>query len=387
MVVRAMQRPAARGLIALIVLVAVGLPPRSARAQACSDQSVVQPRPIPLGISGGGKLSRSFTPSGLVCCTGTLGALVESQNGLIQYVLSNSHVIARVNRAVPGELIVQPGLVDQSPMCLPRGAIGHAVARFSRSIRIRFVASGKTNVADAAVARVIRGDVSPDILDIGPIDATPVIDPGALLNVAVQKRGRTSCLTAGTMTNVNTTVTVTYPRVCNEGFGTAIFDNQIVVTSPTAFIQPGDSGSMLLTTETCPRALGLLFAGNETGTMALANPIESVLTGLNVKIVGGCTSATASADVSSTGAANAPGLPAIAAATVAKVAAVKDRHVGELIGIPGVVGAGVGAADEPGKARIDVFVQKDTPETRALIPAEYEGIPVHVIESGEITAW
>jgi len=384
-----MQRPAARGLVALIVVAALGLPPRSARAQACSDQTVVQPRPIPLGVSGGGRLSRSFTRFGAVCCTGTLGALVESQNGLTQYVLSNSHVIGRVNRAVRGELIVQPGLVDQSPICMPRGAIGHAVARFSKSIRIRFQASGKTNAADAAIARVVRGDVSPDILDIGPINGTAVTDPSPLLNAPVQKRGRTSCLTAGTMTDVSTTVMVTYPRLCNEGFGTAIFDNQIMVTSPTAFIQPGDSGSLLLTTETCPRALGLLFAGNDTGTMAFANPIESVLSGLNVKIVGGCASATAAADLSTftTGSTNASLLPAVAAETVAKVAAVKNRHVGELIGIPGVVGAGVGAADEPGKARIDVMVEKDTPETRAQIPAEYDGIPVHVIESGEITAW
>ena len=62
-----------------------------------------QKRPIKLGISGGNILDSTFFFGLQFCCSGTLGALVE-KNGTL-YVLSNNHVLARVNRGEVGEPI------------------------------------------------------------------------------------------------------------------------------------------------------------------------------------------------------------------------------------------------------------------------------------------
>lgn len=87
----------------------------------------------------------------------------------------------------------------------------------------------------------------------------------------------TTGLTSGSITSINTTVIVRYSR------GQARFVNQIVVESSSAFILPGDSGSLLVTQDGNIPA-GLLFAGNSSGTYALANRIEDVLTALGQRL-------------------------------------------------------------------------------------------------------
>src|SRR5271157_1157299 len=76
-------------------------------------QQTALSRPIPLGTSGGNINSLIKSKKGKVtgCFSGTLGSMVQDSND-IQYVLSNNHVIANQNKAKPGQLIVQPGLVD-----------------------------------------------------------------------------------------------------------------------------------------------------------------------------------------------------------------------------------------------------------------------------------
>jgi hypothetical protein len=69
------------------------------------------------------------------------------------------------------------------------------------------------------------------------------------------------------------------------GSGTARFVNQIAVYSRKPFIKAGDSGSLLVT-KTGHNPVGLLFAGNTTGKLAIANPIDAVLESLGVTIDG-----------------------------------------------------------------------------------------------------
>lgn len=64
----------------------------------------------------------------------------------------------------------------------------------------------------------------------------------ASLGQAVQKYGRSTSLTHGTITGLNATVTVNY-----GSSGNATFVNQIIVSSSRSFIQAGDSGSLLVT--------------------------------------------------------------------------------------------------------------------------------------------
>jgi hypothetical protein len=55
-------------------------------------------------------------------------------------------------------------------------------------------------------------------------------------------------------------------------------------------------------------------------------------------------------------------------------------HRGELLGLSGVVGVGEGELD--GEPCVVVLVEPPRPE----LPAELEGYPVSVIESGPVTA-
>jgi hypothetical protein len=129
--------------------------------------------------------------------------MVQDTNGK-QFILSNNHVLADLNKAKPGDLIVQPGLAEPAIAC--RKMPGDAVATFSRAVKVKF---GKkvTNTVDAAIAAVNPGDVSADILNIGPI-ASAVAD--ATIGLAVQKMGRTTCLTSNTIAAVGVNVEVSY---------------------------------------------------------------------------------------------------------------------------------------------------------------------------------
>jgi hypothetical protein len=94
----------------------------------------------------------------------------------------------------------------------------------------------------------------------------------AAIGQAVQKYGRTSQLTTGTITATNGTITINYGTA-----GNAIFYNQIIVQSSKPFIKAGDSGSLLVT-KTGLNPVGLLFAGDSSGKYAIANDIYNVLT-------------------------------------------------------------------------------------------------------------
>jgi hypothetical protein len=65
--------------------------------------------------------------------------------------------------------------------------------------------------------------------------------------------------------------------------------------------------------------------------------------------------------------------------TGSKVAAVLERHREELMALPGVAGVGEGRCN--GKPCIKVYVKGK--ETGGKIPAEIEGFPVSVEETGE----
>ncbi len=96
----------------------------------------------------------------------------------------------------------------------------------------------------------------------------------------MQKYGRTTGLTHGTVTVINATVNVGYSK------GTACFRNQIVVESARGgFIKAGDSGSGLVTISG-NNPVGLLYAGNRSGKVAIANHIEDVLDAVGVSIDG-----------------------------------------------------------------------------------------------------
>jgi hypothetical protein len=100
---------------------------------------------------------------------------------------------------------------------------------------------------------------------------------------SVQKCGRTTECTVGTVEEINATVTV-----CFAGFPfctkSATFVNQFTIT-PGDFSAGGDSGSLIVTNDNNKNPVGLLFAGSSTRT--IANPIGVVLDHFGVTIDGG----------------------------------------------------------------------------------------------------
>jgi hypothetical protein len=68
----------------------------------------------------------------------------------------------------------------------------------------------------------------------------------------------------------------------------------------------------------------------------------------------------------------------------ADITRVLERHTDSLMNIPGVVGTAEGSC--AGRPCILVFVIKDTPEVRKVVPSQLEGVMVEIRESGQIEA-
>jgi hypothetical protein len=335
---------------------------------AWSQYADWQTRPIQLGTSGGNinDINRRF------CCSGTLGGLVQDGNG-IQYILSVNHVLARTNKGVEGDDVIQPGLIDQEPGCNQNTT--DAVADLSRFVSISFNRGG-SNTVDAAIAQIRNGQVNPTgpILGIGQLSSDIA---GPSLNMPVQKSGRTTGHTTGNITGVNATVTVVYDRTCGRGARRAKFTNQFRI-GPAGFSAGGDSGSFIVENSSPnPRAVGLLFAGSSTDTFA--NPISYVLSSLGVMIVGAGSPSPFSV---------AQSLPGVDASAVEAVNKVKERYEEDILNIEGVVGIGIGLSETvPGEVVIEVYIEKPLYEMTQTIPDKLEGIPVKIVETGEIVAY
>jgi len=357
---------------------------------AWSDEHTAeQTRPIQLGTSGGNvnDSSRAF------CCGGTLGALVQDANK--KYILSNNHVLAKTNQGISGDDIIQPGLIDQNPVCSKDYSNG--VADLTSFVSISFM-KGTTNTVDAAIAEVRSNcigslgytvncvDPLGSILDIGQVSNSTVTTP--TFNMPVKKSGRTTGQTTGTITATNVTVDIRYNKQCGIGSQKARFINQIMI-GPAGFSAGGDSGSLIV--ENCsqyPRVVGLLFAGSSTST--LANPISDVLSLLGVSMVGSsltpCSSSTSTGVSLMTAQSQLP--PQANHRAVEAVSKVKERHEEAILRIEGVVGIGIGLSDtEPGQVVIEVYTKRPVHEMKHLIPEALEGIPVKIVETGEIVAY
>ena len=320
-----------------------------------------QVRTLEFGSSGGNvnDISNAF------CCSGTLGALLT--NGTNQYILSNNHVLGRSGQAVPGEDVSQPGRIDNN--CAP----GEIVGDFTAAPLL-----GPSNV-DAAVAQLRAGTMKSDgsILDIGVI--SNVVQPAAL-GLAVKKSGRTTGLTSSTVTSINTDVVIQYQEGCGKGKKFRVTYNDQVVIGGSGFSAGGDSGSLIVTNNACPQPVALLYAGSSTST--IGNPIGEVLTqigstlGTPVQFVG--TTCSAGFTTSSAGPTQAE---------LTRVRNVKNRHKGNMLELPGILGVGVGGADDnPTEAVIVVYVERGR-QLPGAIANRVDGVRVKVVNTEEFTAF
>ncbi len=219
-------------------------------------------RPVPVGYSVGNYLE---------CASGTFGCRVL-RGGQV-YALSNNHVFARMNAGSAGEIVGQPGLYDNKPQC--SGFYADTIGSLADFVPVQTGANAN-NTVDAAIVKsttAMIGNSTPAGF-YGIPDATPV---EAVLDLPIQKVGRTTGLTTGTVIGVNATVTIAY-----AGANTRFVDQ--VLTSPS-FSKSGDSGSLIVTNNAAANPVALLFAGNRQG-YTWGNRIQNVLSALNITIDG-----------------------------------------------------------------------------------------------------
>ncbi|HEY6249051.1 MAG TPA: hypothetical protein VI685_03770 [Candidatus Angelobacter sp.] len=363
-----------------------------------NNNHTAQTIPVKLGTSGGN--ATDFVDNGTTrtCCSGTLGALVT--RGATFFVLSNNHVLDRSDAGSPGQNVQQPGLVDNQcdvnsapPATVLANLTEQAALKPSPCNGTPCTGPAPSNV-DAAIAAINLADVdnTGSILDLGAagsssIAAAPpsatLANPATVLagNEGVAKSGRSTGLTCSNLQAVNASVSVQYNAACGGAVAfTSTFGNQVVINGGS-FSATGDSGSLVVTSDTA-RPVALLFAGNTSSTTA--NPIQSVLAAMPggpVAIVGGADhavscqpTATASSASTTVGASAAK----LSVEENNRVTAVKEKHANQLLENPEISDINVGAsADSPQEGALVITVRGAT-----SIPAVMDGVRTRVVYSG-----
>lgn len=201
---------------------------------------------------------------------GTVGALVFGDDGRAR-LLSNNHVLADSDRGALGDVVLQPGPADGGDPAADRIGALEAAAPLDPDA---------PHLIDAAIA----------VLDDG-VEFTAEYPSGALNgitdatdDVLVEKVGRTTGITQGTVSAVEVDgIDVGYPA------GLIEFDDQVEISGAgVAFSSGGDSGSLVYRPDTM-EAIGLLFAGSETGGPAgtgltYCNPIGAVVEAFGLRL-------------------------------------------------------------------------------------------------------
>lgn len=225
------------------------------------------PRPVPIGVSAGH----------VDITAGTLGCRVS--RGCHKYALSNAHVFADENAGVVGDNIIQPAPSD--------GGVDpdDVIATLYESVPIIMgTTSNIKNKVDAAIAATDASLVGTTTRTNGyGTPRSETVDPQ--VGMTVQKYGRSSAQKSGFIDALNAVVIVGYHE------GDARFVEQVIIKSvdeAIKFSRAGDSGSLIVV-EDGPddrKPVGLLFASSADNTLTIANPINLVLTALDVDIDG-----------------------------------------------------------------------------------------------------
>lgn len=243
---------------------------------------------------------------------GTFGLPVKRGASDEILLLSNNHVLANSNDAVIGDHVLQPGradsgsdpndwfasLVEFATINFPNtpppknksviasmwwgsirgvGNLGARLARCPYRVRVglQAVSQPTPNLVDAAIARPRIADwIKPEILSVGRVQGIRDL----VLGDRVQKVGRTTEHTRGSVVGINGRVSVSY-----GASGTATFEDQVIIAGENGaeFSAGGDSGSAILTEDKFVG--GLLFAGG--GGQTIANKIAHVVSLLGVRLV------------------------------------------------------------------------------------------------------
>ncbi|HRO95302.1 hypothetical protein [Citricoccus sp.] len=225
------------------------------------------------GISMGPARSVRMEPpevaeAGEYVFVGTLGAMVRDRASGAALAMTNFHVACVDDGWAAGDRMVQPGRPDG----------GDAATQQFGSLT-RAVLSENT---DGAVVTVDEGtEWDNAVIDIGDVAGSAE----ASIGMAVQKRGRTTQHTFGTVASGEATLSLDY----GDGLGTRTLRHQVRILTDTArsprFSEGGDSGSVVMDMDR--NVVGLLFAGSTDGSTTFANPIAAALDELGAELPAG----------------------------------------------------------------------------------------------------
>lgn len=225
-------------------------------------------RPVPIGVSTGVSYPGGNCNGGTIACR-LRGFLPDGTPAV--FLLSCNHVLAGVNLAPLQSHVLQPAKVDNG--CFEDLSTG--LGNLTAFKQLQF--GGLVNRCDVAIVvtdESLVGNSTP--ADGYGTPSSVVLNP--TVGMLVQKYGRTTKRTYGRITGVNTTVVIMYSA------GSVLFTGQITVANrapSSVFTQPGDSGSLMVS-DPGRNPVGLLMAGNSTGTVGICNRFADVLEGLNL---------------------------------------------------------------------------------------------------------
>jgi hypothetical protein len=242
----------------------------AAKAAACTTNRQARQRPIVGGIS----------VAHVAVTAGTIGYFCRSTDDAddpdARFVLSNNHILAKVNKGRRGDAVVQPGPIDG-------GTSADRVASLTRFQRISLSATARNRV-DAAIARIDDGvQFQAAICSIGKVAGTAV----AAEEMRVQKHGRTTGYREGEMTDISLNTTVGGLDPANPSTLARFIDQVRIdrINPYPDFALQGDSGALVVTTDAKPKAVGLFFACPVNGSYGVANKIDDVLSKLKIALV------------------------------------------------------------------------------------------------------
>jgi len=208
-------------------------------------------RPAPGGVSIGH----------YAITAGTLGCTVY-KNGT-KYILSNNHILANCNDGEIEDAIYQPGPHDG-------GTIDDKIGELYQFVTLVFNDKESPNTVDCALCLPdLATDVADEIIDL----EYPTAIEAPTIGHTVVKSGRTTGIMEGTLFGIG-------DGWVNYGSpGLAWFEDQLLITNISA---GGDSGSLVIDKDN-GTAVGLLFAGSDT--MTIANKMTEVESELGITLL------------------------------------------------------------------------------------------------------
>lgn len=204
---------------------------------------------------------------------GTFGCLVKKSDnpGSDVFVLSANHVLALLNEANIGDIIVQPAPSDGGSADIAVDC----VAELSDFDVI--LLDGPANSMDAAIARLTSAEAAiPSIIMEGQIGGA-IVQP--TIGLQVEKYGRSTRLTKGQITDCNLATWINY-----DSGSAAWFEHQIgVVGLAEDFSTDGDSGALVVTSSPGSYPVGMLIA--DSGNSSAVTPISWILKRFGVSLL------------------------------------------------------------------------------------------------------